>query len=62
MFSFGQFAATTQFYLHGRFNCTRTGWEKHAKDYPQPDALDSPAIDLSDRVYLITGANAGIGR
>ena len=35
------------------------GWEAESKLYPQPDILDSKDIDLSDKTYLITGANAG---
>lgn len=60
--SFGQFAATTQFYLYGRSRCTKTGWEKARKAYPKPDILEDPNLLLTDRVYMITGANAGIGR
>lgn len=56
---FGQFAATTQFYLYGKRYCTKTGWEKAQQKYPRPDILQS--VDLSGRVYLITGANSGIG-
>jgi len=65
--SFGQFAATTQFYLYGRKHCTRTGWENARKQYPKlgPDFLaqgrDSK-IDLSKKVFMVTGANGGIGR
>lgn len=58
--SFGQFAATSQFYLYGRSNCTRTGWLKHSSKYGKPDILDT--IDLSGRVYMVTGANNGIGK
>ena len=63
MFNIGyeQFASTTQFYLYGRSRCTRTGWESHSKSYEKPDILDSQ-IDLSNKVYMITGANNGIGR
>jgi dehydrogenase/reductase SDR family protein 12 len=60
--SFGQFAATTQFYLYGKSRCTQTGWEKARKAYPQPDILEDPNLNLSENVYMITGANAGIGR
>jgi dehydrogenase/reductase SDR family protein 12 len=57
--TFGQFAATTQFYLYGRRWCTRNGWLKSSSSYPQPDELES--LDISDRVYIVTGANSGIG-
>jgi NADPH-dependent curcumin reductase CurA len=60
--SFGQFASTTQFYLYGKSRCTRTGWEKAYAAYPKPDILEDPNLDLSSKVYMITGANAGIGR
>ena len=60
--SFGQFAATSQFYLYGRSNCTKTGWEKNVKKYPKNDILNDEQLDLTEKVYLITGANAGIGK
>ena len=56
---FGQFAATSQFYLYGTQYCTRTGWEKASNKYLQPDELTT--LDLADRVFIITGANSGIG-
>jgi dehydrogenase/reductase SDR family protein 12 len=56
---FGQFAALSQFYLYGRSKCTKTGWQKAFEKYPKPDELD--AIDLTNRVYIVTGANSGIG-
>ncbi|KAJ1396270.1 hypothetical protein B484DRAFT_305773, partial [Ochromonadaceae sp. CCMP2298] len=55
------------FYLYGRKHCTRTGWENARKQYPKlgPDFLaqgrDSK-IDLSKKVFMVTGANGGIGR
>lgn len=58
---FGDFAATTQFYLYGRNHFTSTGWENHRKGYEQPDILESP-LDLSARVFIVTGANSGVGR
>ena len=60
--AFGQFAATSQFYLYGRNHCTRTGWEKAVKSYAKPDLLEDPNLSLEGKVFLITGANAGIGR
>jgi dehydrogenase/reductase SDR family protein 12 len=67
MFSaFGQFAATSQFYLYGRTYFTRTGWEKASKHYKATsngvDILDDPSLSLQGKVYMITGANSGIGR
>lgn len=38
------------------------GWEAASKHYPQPDILDAKDLDFSDKTYLITGANAGVGR
>lgn len=59
---FGQFAATTQFYLYGKRRCTRTGWEAARAAYPKPDLLEDETLNLRGKSYLITGANAGIGR
>ena len=56
---FGQFAATTQFYLYGKKHFTRTGWEAATKLYSQPDPLAS--FNLTGKVYMVTGANQGIG-
>ena len=56
---FGQFAATTQFYLYGRKHFTRTGWEAASRLYPRPDPLES--FDLAGKTYVVTGANQGIG-
>ena len=58
--SFGQFASTTQFYLYGKRWCTRTGWLKSSRSYIAADELDT-MNDLSDKVFIITGANSGIG-
>ena len=60
----GQFSATSQFYLHGRSHFTRTGYEAHRKAYPnykkKPDILET--VSLIERIYMVTGANSGIGR
>jgi dehydrogenase/reductase SDR family protein 12 len=58
----GHVASSTQFYLYGRSHCTKTGYEDHRKLYEEPDFLDNPNLNLSGKVYIITGANAGIGR
>ena len=63
--AFGQFASTSQFYLYGRSHCTRTGWETASKSYTKPDILEGgrdAALDLTGKVFLLTGANAGLGR
>lgn len=71
---FGQFASTAQFYLYGKSNCTSTGWEKHILNYGK--AMDDIVLpvngksskvevdsrDLTGRVFMVTGANAGIGK
>lgn len=60
--SFGQFAASTQFYLFGRSHCTRTGWEKAVMKYQKPDIVEDSLRSLAGHVYLVTGANTGIGK
>eukprot|EP00300_Choanocystis_sp_HF-7_P016818 c19540_g1_i7.p1 GENE.c19540_g1_i7~~c19540_g1_i7.p1 ORF type:complete len:304 (+),score=66.60 c19540_g1_i7:49-912(+) len=54
-----QSITSTQFFLYGRSRFTQTGWEKAAKKYADPNLLDT--VDLSERVYVVTGANSGIG-
>lgn len=56
---FGPFAATTQFYLYGRRHCTAIGWRMHSAKY-NVGMLD--ACDLTGKVFMVTGANAGLGR
>lgn len=57
---FGQFAATSQFYLYGKKHCTRTGWEKASKKYEKPDVLEQ--AELTGKVFMVTGANSGVGK
>jgi hypothetical protein len=52
---FGQFAASTQFFLYGKKHFTRTGWEAARARYPQPDALTT--FELEGKCYMVTGAN-----
>lgn len=62
MFSaYNQFATTSQFYLYGRSNCTRTGWEKNVKSYEKPDILaeDYP-LDLTGKVRMLTSPHLTI--
>ena len=60
--SLGQFAASTQFYIFGKANCTKTGWEKAIQKYKKPDILADPRHSIAGHVYIITGANTGIGK
>lgn len=60
--SFGQFASSAQFYLFGRNHCTRIGWEKAVLKYSKPDILEDSLRSLTGHVYMITGANTGIGK
>ena len=60
--SFSQFTSTAQFFLYGRNNFTRTGWDKAMRNYEKPDILENISLDLTGKVYMITGANSGIGR
>lgn len=50
--------ATVQFYLYGRRHCTANGWRRASAKYEA--GLHS--ISLSGRAYVVTGANAGLGR
>eukprot|EP01035_Chromulina_nebulosa_P009396 gene9396-12706_t len=58
----GQFLATSQFYFYGRNHFTYTGWEKASKMYEKPDILLDPQLNLTSKVYMVTGANAGLGK
>lgn len=51
--------ATTQFYLYGRRHCTANGWRRASANY-NLGMLDT--VDLSSKVFIVTGANSGIGR
>jgi len=57
---FWNFAATTQFFLYGKRHFTRTGWESHKAKYEQPELLET--VDLKGQVFIVTGANSGIGK
>ncbi len=60
--SFGQFSSTAQFFLYGRSNFTRTAWEKAYRSYEKPDILDDYNRSLKGKVFMVTGANSGIGK
>lgn len=55
----GQGITTTQFYLYGRRNFTKTGYEKASKKFV-PGELEG--AKLSGRSYMVTGANSGVGK
>ena len=57
-----QLVTATQFYFYGKNHFTRTGWENNIKSYDAPDILKTENLRLNNNVYMITGANAGIGR
>ena len=57
MGGFGAFAAFSQFYLYGRRHCTRTGYERAKRAFTD----DLSALDLTGKVFMITGANSGVG-
>jgi len=59
--SFGQFAASSQFFLYGKRSFTRTGWERQRALYDKPDLLTQD-LNLAEKIYMITGANSGIGK
>ena len=62
--SFGQFAATSQFYLYGRQHCTSTGYAAAMKKILKrgPDLLADPDLSLVGKVAMVTGANSGVGK
>ena len=57
---FGDFAAPTQFFLYGKRHFTQTGYQRHAAKYEEPNLLNE--VDLAGRVFIVTGANSGIGK
>ena len=58
--SFGQFAATSQFYLYGRQYCTATGYESSMKGFLKnnPDLLKDPQLSLNEKVGVHDGSLA----
>jgi len=63
--AYNQFATSTQFYLYGKKHFTRTGYERHAQFYEKAKEIKDVSSfvgDLIDKVFLVTGGNAGVGR
>jgi len=58
--AYSQFAATSQFFLYGTRHFNQKGYEKHVKAYKQPTLLND--VDLGGKVFMVTGANSGIGK
>lgn len=56
MSSFGQFAATSQFYLYGRQYCTATGYESNMATYfkGKADLLKDPALSMAGKVVMVS--------
>ena len=58
--SYNQAVVTSQFYLYGKKYCTQSGWRISSSKYKPHDLLP-PGSSLHERVYIISGANSGIG-
>jgi len=59
--TWAQLASTSQFFLYGKKHFTKTGYENHKKAYGA-DALDVATVDLAGKVFIVTGANSGLGK
>ena len=58
-----QASAANAFFWHGRSHFTRTGFLAKSEAAPTRERFESlKNVDLTDRVYLVTGANSGCGK
>jgi len=67
----GQTISTSQWYVYGRRHFTKSGYERHLKEYKDPvqsiasigrNVNGSDGVDLDGKVVVVTGANSGIGK
>jgi len=68
----GQGISVTQWYVHGRKHFTKTGYDKHVKQYYKSAVQNSASIirgaegadgvDMEGKVVVVTGANSGLGK
>lgn len=67
----GQSISSTQFFIYGKRNFTKIGYDKHIKKYTSPvqksasitrgeDGADG--VDMEGKVVVVTGANSGLGK
>ena len=56
---YSQGATDIQFYLYGKRHNTETGYLRSKAKYEEPDLLQQ--CDLKGRVFIVTGANSGVG-
>ena len=62
--AFGAFASFSQFFLYGRRHCTRTGYERARAALLKANNGEDPlsTADASGKVFVVTGANSGVGK
>ncbi|KAJ1483929.1 hypothetical protein T484DRAFT_1599468, partial [Baffinella frigidus] len=52
--------SASQFFLYGKKHFTQTGYVNHAAKYTKTEQLEK--LNLAGKVFVVTGANSGIGR